>query len=154
MSLGSFLRNAIILGIYPPVQGGSSGGASVFTFASADIDATQSGPAPLFTTVNEFNWFIPTEITVIATAVAGFTSVPSLSIGSDSGGSPAYSNLLSQYELDASMATGIAQTIPLSNAPWLEAGEIGTFLQTNILVVAGASQFNLKIILKGLGVNA
>lgn len=154
MSLGSFLRNAIMLGIFPPNHGGSSSGTQLVTFASANIDATQSGAVPLFTTTNQFGFFLPTELSIVVTAIAAFNSVPSLSIGSDSGGSPPFSNLLAEYELDSLMAEGDVQTILLSNSDWLEAGEIGTLLQTNILVVADASEFNLKVILKGLGVNA
>lgn len=133
--------------------GGSGSNSPQFTFISDEINFTDIGAIPLFTVRNtRYEFLIPTDIIIIATEIAALITPLELSIGSDSGGSPPYSNLLSTFTCTAIEATGDAAMPAITSSTWIPMGAVGTALQANIQAIS-AGAFTGKIILKGIGID-
>lgn len=149
ISADEFLEWCAIFGVQ--INGGGGGvPQDNITFISSDFSALSTGNTILFTVSAIPAFIIPVSIAFVATSVVGYTSEPTISVGSDAGGTPPYSNLLAPFDLTALTATGITQMFPLTNSTWVASG---TTLRANVTTAAVATTFNVKVILKGIAIN-
>ncbi|HEY1644938.1 MAG TPA: hypothetical protein VGF75_00960 [Candidatus Saccharimonadales bacterium] len=122
---------------------------TIITTVKFDCSATATlGPVLIGNTPPGYR-FCPLIISVECLDVVGGTTGPEISIGTDSGGTPAYSNwlndtplpFLTQYQ---SLLTGAGGTLPAPSA------DPGTTVNVNLIAASDATTYTMRISVTGI----
>lgn len=117
--------------------------SNIVTFTLTGVDATATGATLIDTT--ESGRFVPIFINLEATNVVGFTSVPSVSIGSNS---PNFDDLLAITALTDVDTTNETTSPPLVS-PYISHPS-STGLSINVTTAAVATTYTLRVTLVGI----
>ncbi len=111
-------------------------------FGLRDVDGKTTGPLTLFTT-NEEGPFVPTQLIAGVIGIAGFTSVPTMSLGTNS---PNFNNIIAATPLTGLNALGKYAVLAIASGTAVPSL---TLIQFNITVAAVATTYQLGFNLIG-----